>query len=121
MTPPLGCMLMCSMGGIPGVRASATALPASRVARRVLASLASSLRSANPSRSLSMVARATRMSIRGGESGSCSRTCSRAQEKSGLSCAGSSLEARLAPCRVSWHGDSWLCLTGRGPEQQAWG
>ena len=54
MTPPRGLMDRFSMGGMPGVRAIATALPTSTVAMRLLAGLSSRGRCGSPRRILSM-------------------------------------------------------------------
>ena len=54
MTPPRGLMDKFSIGGMPGVRAIATALPTSTVAMRRLAGLSFKGRCGSPSRILSM-------------------------------------------------------------------
>lgn len=72
MTPPLGLIDMFSMGGIPGVRAIATALPTSTVAMRRLAGLSSRGRCGSPSLILS-IAVTSRLRLICGAS---SRTCS---------------------------------------------
>lgn len=71
MTPPLGLIDKFSMGGIPGVRAMATALPTSTVAMRLLAGLSSRGRCGSPSLILSMAV-SNRLRL---ISGTSSRTC----------------------------------------------
>ena len=75
MTPPRGLMDRFSIGGIPGVRAIATALPTSTVAMRLLAGLSSKGRWGSPKRILSMAVTRRFRSI----CGASSRTCSQAR------------------------------------------
>jgi hypothetical protein len=63
MTLPRGRMLMCSMFGTPGVSASATARPASTVARHRFATLSGSGTPGSPSRIFSIASSMIFMSI----------------------------------------------------------